>query len=89
MGINFSKHFLGNGGFSAVLAHIKHAIKIGGEDVLALGTDFDGCVTPRSLNGCDRVEPLLNYLNLKGINARACEKFAYKNVLRIFKEFVV
>jgi membrane dipeptidase len=89
MGINFSKHFLGKGGLSAVLAHINYAVKFGGEDVLAIGSDFDGTVTPRSLSGCDKVENLLNYLNLRGVNARVCEKFAYKNVLRIFKEFVV
>jgi membrane dipeptidase len=89
MGINFSKNFLGGGGFSAVLAHVKYAIKIGGEDVVAIGSDFDGTTTPRSLNGCDKVANLLNYLNLKGVSARVCDKFAYKNVLRIFKEFDV
>jgi membrane dipeptidase len=88
MGINFSKNFLGGEGLNFVLDHVKHAINVGGEDVIAIGSDFDGTQTTQTLDGCDKVENLLNYLSLNGICGRALDKFAYKNFERIFKEVV-
>jgi membrane dipeptidase len=88
MGINFCKKFLGGDDFSAVLAHLKHAINVGGEDVVAIGSDFDGAVVPSCLNGCNKVESLLCYLLEHGINSRICEKFAYKNFERIINNVI-
>ena len=46
IGINFCKSFLGDegdDGFEAVYRHMSHILSLGGEDVLAIGSDFDGC----------------------------------------------
>jgi membrane dipeptidase len=86
MGINFSKNFLGDGGYQAVLAHVKHAVNVGGEDVISIGSDFDGTTTPNELCGCQKVDGLLNYLLNCGLSPRLVDKFAYANFLRVFRE---
>lgn len=89
-GVNFCKDFLGNGTtaldtLEEVFLHIKHIIKVGGEDVIALGSDFDGIPAPNGLEDCTKVQGLLTYLSEHGISARVCEKIAYKNALRVFR----
>jgi membrane dipeptidase len=88
MGINFSKNFLGGEGLNVVFNHITHAINCGGEDAVAIGSDFDGCQTIEALNSCEKVQDLLNYLSLMGVPSRVVDKFAYKNIVRIYKEVI-
>lgn len=49
VGLNYCDDFLRYGGnptFDDLSRHIDHMLELGGEDVLALGSDFDGCDTP-------------------------------------------
>lgn len=49
VGLNFCRDFLsedGRPGFDDVSRHIDRWLERGGEDVVALGSDFDGCDTP-------------------------------------------
>lgn len=85
-GVNFCKDFLGENGFESVLAHILHIIKAGGEDVIAIGSDFDGIPVNEQIAGCERMPALFEYLLSNGLPPRVVEKFAYKNFSRVFKE---
>lgn len=87
VGVNFCADFLGGEAFESVLLHLKHIIKIGGSDVIALGSDFDGIPEVENLEGCERVPALFEYLRAKGIDNGTLEKLAYKNFLRVFSEF--
>lgn len=92
-GINFCKDFLGSGAaardtFEEAFLHINHMINVGGEDVVALGSDFDGIPAPAGLEDCTKVQKLLTYLSERGISSRICEKIAHKNALRVFTEFL-
>lgn len=54
VGIMFHRGFLGRPsrrvGAEAIVRHLEHAIAVGGEDVAALGSDWDGMiVTPRDM----------------------------------------
>ena len=86
IGINFCKDFLGTPAFDSVLKNIRHLINVGGEDVIAIGSDFDGIPVNPEIPDCTHVPALLNYLIDSGIPYRTVEKFAYKNFLRVFKE---
>ena len=86
IGINFCKDFLGAPAFASVLNHIRHVINIGGEDVIAIGSDFDGIPVNPDIPDCTRVPALLNYLSENGLPYNTVEKFAYQNFLRVFKE---
>ena len=86
IGINFCKDFLGAPAFEYALKHIRHIIKIGGEEVVALGSDFDGIPVNPDLPDCTRVPALLDYLVRNGLPHATVEKLAYKNFFRVFKE---
>ena len=86
IGINFCKDFLGAPAFACVLKNIRHLINIGGEDVIAIGSDFDGIPVNPDIPDCTRVPVLLDYLLENGLSCGTVEKFAHKNFLRVFKE---
>ena len=87
VGVNFCKKFLGEGEtFACVLKHIKHLVKVGGEDIVAFGSDFDGIPAPPGLEDCTKVPALLNYLSANGISDGLLEKLCYKNFARVFRE---
>lgn len=89
IGVNFCKDFLGEGDtFNLVLKHINRIINVGGEDVIAFGSDFDGIPAPPNLEGCEKMPALIDYLNDNGISGRVLEKLCYKNFVRVFKEVI-
>ena len=46
VGVIFARRFLGGAGLDAVIDHLLHIIDVAGDDVPALGSDFDGFVVP-------------------------------------------
>ncbi|MDE6586387.1 MAG: dipeptidase [Clostridia bacterium] len=87
VGVNFCFDFLGgSGGFESVYNHISHIINVGGEDVAALGSDFDGIPLSPQLEDCTRMQALFEYLSGRGLPFNTIEKLAYKNFFRVFKE---
>lgn len=86
IGINFCKDFLGEPAFEYALKHIRHIITVGGEEVIALGSDFDGIPVNPDIPDCTRVPALLEYLLKNGLPHETVEKLAHKNFFRVFKE---
>lgn len=91
IGVNFCKDFLGTGAtaedtYTEVLNHILHIVKVGGEDVVALGSDFDGIPAPIGLEDCTKMDSLFGFLREHNLSTRLLEKFACGNFLRVFKE---
>ena len=85
IGVNFCKDFLGEGEpFELVLKHIKHMIKIGGEGVVAFGSDFDGIPTVNGLEGCEKMPALIGYL-ADGLGSRITEKLCFDNFADMLK----
>lgn len=82
IGVNFCKDFTGED----IIPHIKHIIKVGGEDAAAFGSDFDGIPENPDMPDCTSMPELFDRLIKSGISARVLEKLAYKNFLRVFKE---
>ncbi len=66
---------------AAIFAHARHIMKAGGEDVLALGSDFDGAA-PNAYVASPADMPKLLFDLEKAFGARVAEKIAYKNALR-------
>lgn len=66
----------------ALLAHAEHIIKIGGEDVLAIGSDFDGMSENPYLKNPAFLPKFLNSLTKK-FGERIAEKIAFQNALRV------
>lgn len=84
IGIIFARQFLGGSSIEAVVDHIKHVIDVAGEDVPALGSDFDGFVVPpEGLEDIAAMPNLTVALSRRGIPTRVIEKILSHNVLRV------
>lgn len=90
IGINLWKKLLGNedNSFDAVLRHMSEIIDIGGEDVLAMGTDFDGCDINPGLAGIEKIQTLADYLSAHGFDARLIDKVFFGNADRFFSNLL-
>ena len=67
--------------------HIRHMLNLGGEDLVAIGSDFDGIGGEFEIKNPHKMIEFLNYLNMNGVSADVVDKIAYKNVERFFKEY--
>ena len=86
IGINLWEKLLGNedNSFDAVLRHMSRMIEIGGEDVVAMGTDFDGCDINDDLAGIEKLQGLYDYLNIHGFSEKLLDKIFFSNADRFF-----
>ena len=90
IGLNFFADFLSPdrsaaGQKEAILAHAEHIIKVGGEDVLAIGSDFDGIPENPYLKNPSFMPEFIMELQKK-FGGDAAEKICRKNALRVFRE---
>lgn len=84
VGIIFARRYLGSASLDAVVDHIQHVIDVAGEDVPALGSDFDGfCVPPIGLEDIAALPNLTVALSRRGMSPRLLEKILGGNVLRV------
>ena len=63
-----------------------HMLKVGGEDLPALGTDFDGIGGDLAVGQPTEMVRLFEALEQAGMTQRQLEKFARDNVLRVLEE---
>ncbi len=87
IGLNFFADFLSAdqsaaGQREALLAHAEHILRVGGEDVLAIGSDFDGIPENPYLKNPADVPQLLEALQKK-FGSRVAEKICRMNALRV------
>ena len=65
-GLNFCCDFLSETHaqptHSDVLRHVDHVLEVAGENVCALGSDYDGCDIPTWLDSCDKIGDLYTLL---------------------------
>jgi membrane dipeptidase len=84
VGVIFARRFLGSASIDAVVDHLLHIIDVAGDDVPALGSDFDGFVVPPE--GLEDIAALPNLtvaLSRRGVPPRILEKILGGNVLRV------
>lgn len=88
IGVNFCKSFLGDegdDGFEAVYRHISHILELGGENALAIGSDFDGCEINPDIAGVDKIPDLAAFLTEKGMSLALIDKIFFFNSQNFFK----
>jgi membrane dipeptidase len=84
IGVIFGRRYLGGPGLDAACSHLEHIIRVGGEDTPALGSDFDGLVTPpRGLRDVSRLPALTAALLSRGRPRRQVAKILGDNILRV------
>ncbi len=93
-GLNFCTYFLKEDEkvtVDNIAEHAAYMIEKGGEDLVAIGSDFDGFDNPYRPNWVNRVEdmPLLwEAFRRRGISERQIDKIMLKNVLRFMKDTI-
>jgi membrane dipeptidase len=91
-GLNFAPIFLTPDakGKDATLelmsAHIRHMIKVAGEELPALGSDFDGIEGDIEVPDSSKMHLLLDRLLKDGVKTSTVEKVAYSNAQRVIRE---
>lgn len=89
MGINFSRNFLGDSPVSRVedmVRHVRHAYQVGGIEVLALGTDFDGIAPFLEIEHAGQLGKFTDALLKSGFTEEEIEKICWKNALRVLED---
>lgn len=89
MGICFEREFLGESGHAKIedmIRHIKHIRNVGGIDVIALGSDYDGCTPNCEISNIGEIEKLAFALKENKFSEDEIDKIFYKNALRVIKD---
>jgi len=94
MGLNFCADFLREvpvgtknpGTVDDVVRHARHIARMGGMEVLGIGSDFDGIDTHEELPGAQSMELLWEALHKAGFTQSQLDKIFYGNVLRVYGE---
>ena len=71
-----------------MIQHIKHTRNVGGIDVLALGTDFDGIGNEVEIENIGEIGRLRDALIKEGFTNSEVDKIFYGNVKRVLKEWM-
>jgi membrane dipeptidase len=83
VGVIFARRFLGRRGIEGVCAHLEHLLRVGGEDLPALGSDFDGLVVPPAgLEDVSQLPALTQALLHRGLSETQVSKMMGENTLR-------
>jgi membrane dipeptidase len=87
VGVIFCPRFLGGEGLGPVVAHMKHILDVVGEDVPALGSDWDGFIVPTQELRDPLGLPLLTDALLEaGISENVIGKILRENVMRVLRD---
>ncbi|GKX66055.1 dipeptidase [Inconstantimicrobium mannanitabidum] len=89
MGLNYCAEFIGTKKITAIediVNHMQHIVNVGGEDIIALGSDFDGIENEVEINNPGEMYKLINALEQKGYKEDFIEKLFYKNSERFIKD---
>ncbi len=88
VGLNFYKAFLNRNSEKASIADIiKHAeyiLALGGDDVLSMGSDFDGCDLPSDMIGIENVYDICNEFSRLNYSSDLIDKIFYRNAYDFF-----
>lgn len=93
-GLNFAPHFLRENNVKDVsliedmVIHLNHMVDKGGEDFVALGTDYDGVEGNFEIVGPQNMSLLFDALDQAGWSDDLIEKFSYKNAMRFLEEIL-
>lgn len=89
VGLNFYTAFLNDcpqqASMEDVLRHAEHFLSLGGENVLAMGGDWDGAELPPDMPGLSAI-PKLYELFLRHYPEDLVDKLFYGNAARLFQE---
>lgn len=93
MGLNFCPDFLDSQKpprqtAEAIAEHAEYIRRVGGIDVIGIGTDFDGIGGKLEIGNAGQMPLLFDALEKHGFSGDEIEKIAWKNVFRVYREIL-
>ncbi len=89
IGINLYPAFLSNGDradIKTILRHMEHILSLGGENILGLGSDFDGVdALPKGISGAREYIALFDEMARIGYSDALIAKITHKNMINFMK----
>lgn len=82
IGMNFFENFIGEKpGIADLIRHMDAILEMGGEDVLAIGSDYDGCHSrfPQGIRGVESIPYLRECMEKEGFDNRILDKIFFEN----------
>lgn len=90
IGLNYYVRFLRDDGapctMEDLLRHAEHILALGGEDVLALGSDYDGADLPECLDSVEKAFAIGDYLLSKNYSEALVERIMFRNAMNFFDQ---
>lgn len=91
VGLNLHRDFLNNDIEKAskydVLRHAEHFLSLGGENVLAVGADFDGCDLPADIRGIDSMGEIYELFLKNNYSETLVKKIFFENAYDFCENF--
>lgn len=91
VGLNFHRDFLNKEPEKAsvkdVLLHAEYFLSLGGEDVLSIGSDFDGSNISDDLKGIEKIPYLYESFLKIGYTEQLVQKIMFNNAYNFFSRF--
>lgn len=87
VGLNFCKFFLkedGNSDLVDIQKHIDHFLSLGGENMICIGSDFDGTDMPGNITGIESMEPLYEALLKQNYSQSLVDSIFFGNAYKFF-----
>ncbi len=88
IGINFYEHFLTDKGECTsddILKHIEYFLSLGAENVLAMGSDFDGASLPKDMKGLSSIPNLYEKMHKLNYSKALIDKIFFDNAFDFFQ----
>ena len=79
IGLCFYPEFIKGDIFDGIYQNICHLLEMGLEKNIAIGSDFDGALMSKELDGIDKIPTLFEFLKQKNIPNCILERIFYKN----------
>ena len=91
IGLNFYRDFLNKDGTRAdkfdILRHTEHILSLGGENVLCIGTDFDGAEVIEDFKNDKDLLNLKTFFTENGLSKEVSSKILFNNAIEFFKKY--
>lgn len=92
VGLNFASSFITDEGKNANLAamvrHVAHFLALGGQDTVALGSDYDGAGIDPCIDRPKKLLDLYEALLQSGISREIADKLFFENAYRYFDSLI-
>lgn len=92
VGLNFYKLFINEEkdlGFSGLMNHLEHFLSLGGERIVAIGSDFDGCDTINDIDSLIKIENFYEYLLKHNYSEELIDRLFFNNCYEFFERYSI